>query len=76
VTLSWDANPAGDAVTGYKLYFGSAPGVYNGAGSPISVGNVTSYFFVPGVTGQLYMALTAVNPTGESAFSNELSRVF
>lgn len=74
IEFAWDANPAGEAVTSYKLYYGSASGVYDGAGSPINVGNVTSFALAhPGV--QRYYAITAVNASGESAFSaNELLR--
>lgn len=70
--LAWNANPAGENVTGYKLYFGSAPDNYNGVGSPIQVGNVTSYSL--SVTQQVttYLRLSAVNASGESALSAEI----
>lgn len=74
ISLAWDANPSGDNVTNYNLYYGSASGVYNGVGSPVNVGNVISYELtinsaqVPG-----FLALKAENASGESAFSNEIS---
>jgi hypothetical protein len=70
--FAWDANPetGGEAVTGYKLYWGTASGVYT---SNIALGDVTSYSMPhPGQT--RYYALTAVNAYGESAFSDELTR--
>lgn len=74
VSLAWDANPVGENITDYKLYYGNASGVYNGALSPISMGTETTYLFVPGQTGTIYMAITAVNAQDESTFSNEVSK--
>ena len=30
-TIGWDANPEHEILTGYKLYFGAAPGIYDGS---------------------------------------------
>lgn len=70
VTLAWD--PTMDpAVTGYKLYMGTASRIY---GTPVDVGKVTQYVLtnVPeGVT--VYFAVTAYDSSrNESAFSAEL----
>jgi hypothetical protein len=71
VNFAWDANAGGDNVTNYNLYYGNAPGTYNGTGSPVNVGNVTAFSIArpPSLT---YYAVTAVNANGESGKSNEL----
>lgn len=74
ISLAWDASPEGESVTNYNIYFGDAPGTYNGAESPIAAGNVTSYnFTLAGMGRPLYLALTAENAAGESVFSDELT---
>jgi hypothetical protein len=66
----WDANPGGDNVTNYKLYWGSVTGTYI---NWVDMGNVTSYSMVnPGGTN--YYAITAENANGESVFADELVR--
>lgn len=73
VRFAWDANDAGDEVTNYNLYWGSAEGVYNAAGSPLDVGNVTTVraaIFGTGAT--VHAALTAENASGESDFSEDV----
>ncbi|HEY5997776.1 MAG TPA: choice-of-anchor D domain-containing protein [bacterium] len=70
VTLAWDANTEPD-VTGYKVYYGTASGVY---GTPIDAGNVTTYT-VTGLTDgtTYYFAATAYDSVGnESGYSNEV----
>lgn len=70
-TVSWDANTEPD-LAGYRLYYGTAPGVY---GTPIDVGNVTSYL-VTGLTAGVvyYFAVTAYDTSGnESAKSTEVT---
>ena len=70
LNFAWDANPGGDSVTNYRIYYGSASGIYV---NWVDVGNVTSYSMAnPGGTN--YYAITAQNANGESAFSNELFR--
>ena len=44
-TLAWDPNTEPE-LAGYKVYYGTAAGTY---GTPIDVGNVTTYT-VPGLT--------------------------
>jgi len=71
-TLTWNADTSTN-LAGYKVYLGTASGVYN---SSFSVGNVTSYT-VPNLTvGNTYFfAVTAYNGSGiESGFSNEVSK--
>ena len=71
VGLAWDPNSEAD-VTGYKLYYGTAPGTYTEA---IDVGNAVT----KDVTGLVYdttyyFSVTAYNAEGlESAPSNEIS---
>ena len=74
INLAWDANPSGENVTAYKVYYGNATGTYNGTASPIDVGNVTTSAFDTNqaANGKIYFALTAENATGESAFSAEI----
>lgn len=72
-SLSWNANIESD-LAGYKVYFGTATGVY---GLPIDVGNVTT-FDVPGLDGgtTYFFAVTAYDVAGnESGFSNEVSKL-
>jgi hypothetical protein len=72
--LTWNANPAGDNITNYNVYFGNASGTYNGAGSPVDVGNVTAYSLPhAGLSNPVFIAITAENAAGESAFSGEIS---
>lgn len=76
VDLSWVASVS-TATTGYRVYYGTAPGTYNQAfGSGISAGSGTSYT-VTGLTGGVtyYFAVTAIDGSGESAYSTEASAV-
>jgi hypothetical protein len=69
--LAWDRSPDND-VTGYRVYYGPASGIYT---NMIVVGNVTTNT-VPGLTGGVacFFAVTACNAGGlESDFSNEVS---
>ena len=71
-TLTWNPDPSTN-LAGYKVYLGTASGVYS---SSTSVGNVTSYT-VPnlGIGNTYYFAVTAYNSNGiESGFSNEVSK--
>ena len=70
VTLAWGASPSPD-VTGYRVYYGAASGVYSNS---VVVGNVTTNA-VPGLTSGVtyFFAVTAYNAIGlESLFSNEV----
>jgi PKD repeat protein len=77
VQLAWDApttNTDGTPLTiaGYNIYYGQSSGSY---GSPLRIGNQTSYTLTGLTAGQTYyFAVTAFDPAGkESTFSNEIS---
>jgi hypothetical protein len=73
IKLAWDANSEPD-LAGYKVYYGTASRVY---GTPVSVGNVTTYTVTGLTLGQTYyMAVTALDnatPANESSYSTEVS---
>ena len=75
VVLTWSipANNGGAAVTGYKVYRGTAPG--GEGGTPIAtLGNVLTYNNTGLTNGQTYYyKVSAVNSQGEGARSNEAS---
>ena len=70
-SLTWD--PTLDTtVVGYKVYMGTTSGVY---GSPIALGNVTSYVLNNLPVATYYFVVTAFNTNGiESLPSNEVSK--
>lgn len=69
VTLSWEppACTDFDCAEGYKVYCGSASGVY---GLPVDVGAALEHPI--STPGTYYCAATAYNTGGESPFSNEV----
>ena len=69
VSLAWDASTS-TGVTGYKLYIGTASKTY---GSPITIGNQTTYTVTGLSVGTYYFAVTAITSSAESGFSNEVS---
>ena len=71
-SLTWGPNTDTD-LAGYKVYVGTSSRVY---GSPINVGNLTSYAITNlGVGSTYYFAVTAYDSSGnESGFSNEVSK--
>jgi len=71
-SLTWGPNTETD-LAGYKVYVGTSSRVY---GSPISVGNLTSYALTNLLVGSTYyFAVTAYDSNGnESGFSNEVSK--
>jgi len=69
ITIAWDAQSRS---TGYNVYYRTASGVY---GSPIVVGNVTTYTFDLSPGQRYFIAVTAYNPFGESGYSDELNVV-
>lgn len=79
VTLAWEANQEPD-LAGYKVYYGTNPGVYNGTTalegpSPIDPGRATTVTFV-GLddTKEHYFTVTAYNFEGkESPYANEVN---
>jgi hypothetical protein len=71
-TLTWVANSESD-LAGYKVYVGMAPGAY---GSPIAVGNTTSYMVSGLLRGNTYyFAVSAYDASGnESLPSSAVSK--
>jgi hypothetical protein len=69
VSFAWDA-PVGGGATGYKLYCGSATGVY---GAPVDVPGATLTKTLTLNGGPNFCAVTAYNAVAESAKSNEVS---
>ncbi|MGH7772383.1 MAG: fibronectin type III domain-containing protein [Candidatus Binatia bacterium] len=71
-SLTWGPNTETD-LAGYKVYVGTSSRVY---GSPINVGNLTSYALTNLLVGSTYyFAVTAYDGSGnESGFSNEVSK--
>ena len=72
VTLSWAANTESD-LAGYKVYVGTAPGVY---GSPVILGNVTLFTVSNLALGNTYyLAISAFDTSGnESPLSAVVSK--
>jgi len=68
--LAWNANSEGD-LAGYKVYYGTASGMY---GAPIDVGNVTTATILNLTTGLwYYFAVSAYDTSGnEGPKSDEL----
>lgn len=72
VPLAWDASISPNVVA-YNVYVGGASRTY---GTPIGIGNVTTYTVTGLSLGTYYFAVTAVDVNGdESDFSNEVSQV-
>jgi len=77
-TLTWmapttntDGSPLTD-LAGYKIYYGTAQGVYT---TTIDVGNVTTYIINNLAPGTYYFVTVSYNTSGnESAYSNEISK--
>src|SRR6266853_1639343 len=73
-SLAWDAVTVPN-LSGYRVYFGTAPGTYlQAVGQGISVGNVTT-FTVTGLSSatRYYFAVTDFDTSGnESPYSNEV----
>jgi hypothetical protein len=72
--LAWDPLVAVTNLSGYRVYYGTAPGTYlQSFRQGLSVGNVTSYTLM-GLSSatRYYFAVTAFDTLGnESAYSNE-----
>ena len=74
-TLSWSLNTESD-IAGYKIYVGTAPGLYMYPGSPFIVGVTGSYTIGGLPSGQTYyFAVSAFDTFGdESGLSSEVSK--
>ena len=74
-TLSWTLNSETN-LAGYKIYVGTAPGLYTYPGSPFAVGVTSSYTITGLPVGQTYyFAISAFDYSGgESALSAEVSK--
>ena len=73
-SLAWDS-VTDPNLSGYRLYFGTAPGTYlQPVGQGISVGNVTTYTVMGLGSGtRYYFAVTDFDTLGqESSYSNEV----
>lgn len=73
-TLAWDSPATAANVSGYRVYYGTAPGTYlQPYGQGISVGNVTTYTLMGLSSGiRYYFAVTTFDASGnESTYSNE-----
>ncbi len=76
-TLAWDA-VSDPNVSGYRVYYGTAPGVYlQQPGQGVAVGKVTTYTIQGLKSGtRYYFAVSAVSTSNvESALSNEVSKL-
>lgn len=71
--ISWDAS-VGPDVAGYHVYYGPTSGVYTGSGSPLDVGNVTTYLLTVNVAGETFIAVKTYNSTATESdtYSNEI----
>jgi hypothetical protein len=71
VALAWDGSPSPE-VTGYRVSYGAASGIYTNS---VAMGNVTN-ITVPNLTSGVtyFFAVSAFDSNGlESAFSNEIA---
>jgi hypothetical protein len=72
ISLAWDPSVT-PGIVGYKVYYGHSSGVY---GTPVTIGNQTTYTVTGLTSGTYYFAVTAFDASGnESDFSNEISQV-
>lgn len=72
--LAWDPPSSAANISGYRVYYGTAPGSYiQSFGQGLSVGNVTSYTLMGLSNGiRYYFAVTAIDSLGnESTYSNQ-----
>jgi chitodextrinase len=76
-TLAWDA-VTDPTLGGYRIYYGTAPGIYfQAAGQGLDVGKVTTYTVTGLNSGtQYYFAATGYDTSNdESTYSNEVFEV-
>jgi len=74
--LTWNPPVTTTNLSGYRVYFGTAPGQYiQPPGKGISAGTSTTYTLMGLSSGTYYMAVTAFDTSNnESAPSNEVSK--
>ena len=72
VELRWPSSIDSDT-KGYLLYYGERPGEYLSKGSPLDVGNLTSYTLQGLVNGQAYYFAVAAYDSSGKAFPGPLS---
>jgi hypothetical protein len=73
VTLAWDAPNQPPTVSGYNLYYGRSPGVWD---KWTQTGNVLTYTQTGLTSGtKYYFMVRAYNPNGESVDSNQTSTI-
>jgi hypothetical protein len=76
-TLTWDPSDtsAGQGIpTGYRVYYGTAPGGYTtNVDVSLNLTHAIPAFIGPNT---YYFAVTAYNAEGESVYSSEVSKVF
>jgi hypothetical protein len=77
--LSWTPplqNSDGTALlnlTGYRIYWGTSPGNYS---KSVTIGaNLSSYVIEQLAPARYYFVATAISPMGESAYSNEVTKL-
>ena len=75
IKFAWDANPASQQVSHYKLHWGGSPGTYTNS---VTVTNIPPVANPRAVVGGLppkallYFAATANRGTNQSGYSNEV----
>lgn len=67
--LAWDAVPT---ATGYRAYYGNAPGTYLQALGTGTLVTATTFTLTSLTNGRWYFVVTATDGKNESAFSNEV----
>lgn len=71
INVAWDPAPG---ASGYKVYYGTAPGSYTAPGSPVTVSSSSARISGLIDCQSYFVAVKAFNAAGESPdFSNELS---
>jgi hypothetical protein len=75
LTLTWTANGEPD-LAGYKIYVGTASGIYTFPGSPFIAGKVTSYTVsnLPKINTYFFAMSAYDNAGNESVLSAEVSK--
>jgi hypothetical protein len=71
VSLAWDHSESTDVV-GYRMYYGNSSGAYD---TVTSLPYQNTYTVRGLIDGTWFFAVTALNTTAESAYSNEVSQV-